>query len=66
MKWLIRESYNITNISLLGYSPGALIAGCWASLMRMGRNGYIDATKKIVGCAKTIEAGLVRNKFVFL
>jgi len=34
-----------------------LIAGCWASLMRMGRYGYIDATKKIVGCAKKIEAG---------
>ncbi|RGB29144.1 sphinganine-1-phosphate aldolase [Rhizophagus diaphanus] len=44
--------------TVAGSRPGALIAGCWASLMRMGRNGYIDATKKIVGCAKTIEAGI--------
>ena len=37
--------------------PGSLIAGCWTAMMKMGRTGYVDATKSIVGCAKKIEAG---------
>nr|POE46940.1 sphingosine-1-phosphate lyase [Quercus suber] len=41
--------------SIAGSRPGALIAGCWASLMRMGEDGYIDTCLKIVGAAKTIE-----------
>lgn len=52
---------DVNNSNILYYneknSPGALIAGCWAALMKMGKYGYIDATKKIVGCAKKIEAG---------
>ncbi|KAI1637077.1 pyridoxal phosphate-dependent transferase [Biscogniauxia mediterranea] len=39
---------------IAGSRPGALIAGCWTSMMRVGEAGYIDACVKIVGCAKKI------------
>lgn len=41
--------------SIAGSRPGALIAGCWASMMSVGEKGYIDATHKIVGTKITIE-----------
>lgn len=41
--------------NMAGSRPGALIAGCWASLMNMGENGYVDTCHKIVGAAKRIE-----------
>ncbi|SPO03410.1 probable sphingosine-1-phosphate lyase [Cephalotrichum gorgonifer] len=39
---------------IAGSRPGALIAGCWTSLLNVGENGYIDACVKIVGTAKKI------------
>lgn len=39
---------------MAGSRPGALIAGCWASLMKVGEAGYIDACVKIVGTTKKI------------
>ncbi|CAG8485660.1 8193_t:CDS:2, partial [Ambispora leptoticha] len=53
--------------SIAGSRPGALIAGCWAALTSIGKSGYIDATKKIVGCAKKIEAGIreIDDLFVY-
>lgn len=39
---------------LAGSRPGALIAGCWASLMRVGEKGYLDACVRIVGTTKKI------------
>lgn len=44
--------------SIAGSRPGALIAGCWASLVRQGENGYIDACHKIVGARQKIEAAI--------
>jgi sphinganine-1-phosphate aldolase len=44
--------------SIAGSRPGALIAGCWASLVKQGENGYIDACHRIVGAAKRIEAAI--------
>jgi sphinganine-1-phosphate aldolase len=41
--------------SIAGSRPGALIAGCWASMMAVGEKGYIDATHKIVSTKLTIE-----------
>ncbi|KAF2433974.1 sphingosine-1-phosphate lyase-like protein [Tothia fuscella] len=41
--------------SIAGSRPGALIAGCWASMMSTGEDGYISACHKIVGAAKIIE-----------
>ena len=34
-----------------GSRPGALIAGCWASMMAVGEAGYLDACGRIVGHA---------------
>ncbi|KAI9812397.1 MAG: hypothetical protein M1832_000432 [Thelocarpon impressellum] len=44
--------------SIAGSRPGALIAGCWASLMGQGEAGYIEACRRIVGAAKELEAAL--------
>jgi len=41
--------------SIAGSRPGALIAGCWASMMATGESGYIASCHKIVGAAKQIE-----------
>lgn len=43
---------------MAGSRPGALIAGCWASLMTMGESGYIDSCTKIVGTAKKIAEAI--------
>ncbi|KAF2768655.1 sphingosine-1-phosphate lyase-like protein [Teratosphaeria nubilosa] len=46
---------------LAGSRPGALIAGAWASLMRMGEDGYLDSCLKIVGARQTIETAIREN-----
>ena len=43
---------------IAGSRPGALIAGCWASMMRQGESGYVDACHKIVGAAKEFETAI--------
>lgn len=47
--------------SMAGSRPGALIAGCWASLMRMGEDGYLETCLRIVGAREKIEEA-VRTK----
>ena len=44
--------------SMAGSRPGALIAGCWASMMAQGEAGYAAACHRIVGAAKALEAAL--------
>ena len=46
--------------NMAGSRPGALIAGCWASLMAQGESGYVAACHSIVGAAKDIETA-IRN-----
>lgn len=41
--------------SIAGSRPGGIIAACWATMMHMGENGYIDATKKIISTARKIQ-----------
>ncbi len=41
-----------------GSRPGALSAACWASLVTVGEQGYLDATRRILETAATIKAGL--------
>lgn len=43
---------------MAGSRPGALIAGCWASLMTVGEAGYLDACVQIVGTAKKIAEAI--------
>ena len=44
--------------SIAGSRPGALIAGCWASLMNQGESGYLAACGQIVGAAKRFETSI--------
>lgn len=44
--------------SMAGSRPGGIIAACWATMMYMGDNGYIDATKKIIDTAYFIKTEL--------
>ncbi|KAL2821907.1 pyridoxal phosphate-dependent transferase [Aspergillus granulosus] len=44
--------------SVAGSRPGALIAGCWASLMSVGENGYIKSCLDIVNAAKKFEVAI--------
>ncbi|KAK3321010.1 pyridoxal phosphate-dependent transferase [Cercophora scortea] len=39
---------------IAGSRPGALIAGCWASLMRVGEAGYLVSCEQIVGATKKL------------
>jgi glutamate/tyrosine decarboxylase-like PLP-dependent enzyme len=41
-----------------GSRPGALSAACWAALIVMGEQGYLDATKKILETAAQIRKGI--------
>ncbi|RKF74552.1 Sphingosine-1-phosphate lyase [Golovinomyces cichoracearum] len=47
--------------SIAGSRPGALIAGCWASMMKMGDSGYIESCSRIVGTTKKIIFALQNN-----
>lgn len=44
-----------------GSRPGALIAGCWASMMSMGEAGYLDACVRIVGAAHKLAEHIVAS-----
>jgi sphinganine-1-phosphate aldolase len=44
--------------TLAGSRPGALMVGCWASLMFMGRDGYLQSCKGIVGAARMIKEAI--------
>ncbi|XP_024062374.1 sphingosine-1-phosphate lyase 1 [Terrapene carolina triunguis] len=44
--------------TIAGSRPGGIIAACWATLMYMGEDGYVEATKKIISTARFIESGL--------
>ncbi|KAH8693914.1 putative sphinganine-1-phosphate aldolase BST1 [Talaromyces proteolyticus] len=47
--------------SMAGSRPGALIAGCWASLMAIGESGYIATCRQIVGAAKNLERAILND-----
>ena len=46
---------------IAGSRPGALIAGCWVSMMNIGEDGYINACYSIVGAAKKIADAIREN-----
>lgn len=41
-----------------GSRPGALSAACWAAMVAMGENGYLQATEKILKTAAVIREGI--------
>ncbi|MCS7285724.1 MAG: aminotransferase class V-fold PLP-dependent enzyme [Anaerolineae bacterium] len=44
--------------SIAGSRPGALIAVCWAVMLKMGEKGYIEATRRILETAHKIREGI--------
>uniref|UniRef100_A0A8C1Y407 sphinganine-1-phosphate aldolase n=1 Tax=Cyprinus carpio TaxID=7962 RepID=A0A8C1Y407_CYPCA len=48
--------------SMAGSRPGGIIAACWATMMHMGENGYVEATRKVVGTAHIND---IDGMFVF-
>jgi sphinganine-1-phosphate aldolase len=41
-----------------GSRPGALSAACWAAMVAMGEQGYMEATKRILETAALIKQGI--------
>ncbi|KAI4813251.1 hypothetical protein KUCAC02_024589 [Chaenocephalus aceratus] len=52
--------------SVAGSRPGGIIAACWATMMHIGEDGYIDATKKIISTARKIKTEISKIKGVFV
>ena len=44
--------------SFAGSRPGGLSAACWAAMVSIGEQGYLEATRGILGAAATIKAGI--------
>ncbi|KAJ5835966.1 hypothetical protein N7447_001992 [Penicillium robsamsonii] len=44
--------------SVAGSRPGALIAGCWASLMSVGEAGYINSCTDIINAARKFDTAV--------
>jgi sphinganine-1-phosphate aldolase len=47
--------------SIAGSRPGSLIAGCWASLMAVGEDGYTAACHKIITTRQTIQNAITEH-----
>ncbi|KAK2922123.1 sphingosine-1-phosphate lyase 1 isoform X1 [Channa argus] len=52
--------------SVAGSRPGGIIAACWATMIYMGENGYVDATRKIISTARKIKTEIRKIKGVFV
>ncbi len=52
--------------SICGSRAGSLIAATWATLLYMGRNGYVESTKKIVTTTQKIAAELSKVPGVYV
>lgn len=42
--------------TLAGSRPGALMVGCWATLLKIGDEGYTKSCKQIVGAARELKS----------
>lgn len=47
-----------TTPTIAGSRSGGLIAQCWASMMALGEEGYMQHARDILNCAQTIAAGV--------
>ncbi len=43
-----------------GSRPGGLSAACWAAMVAIGEDGYLDATRRILETAATIKRGIAK------
>ncbi len=44
--------------TMAGSRPGALSAACWAAMVSMGEQGYLDAARRILETADAIKQGI--------
>lgn len=44
--------------TIAGSRPGALLAGCWATMLSVGEDGYIECTREIIKAARKISAAI--------
>jgi sphinganine-1-phosphate aldolase len=51
--------------TMAGSRPGALSAGCWASMVYFGHSGYVESTKKIISASRKIKKGYFSINFEF-
>nr|XP_060624829.1 sphingosine-1-phosphate lyase 1 [Anolis sagrei ordinatus] len=53
--------------TIAGSRPGGLIAACWATMIHIGEDGYVEATQKIISTARYLESELrkIDNIFIF-
>ena len=49
-----------------GSRPGALSAACWCAMMRLGEQGYLDATARILQATEAITAAIRRTPGLFV
>ena len=52
--------------SMAGSRPGGLIAATWATLMYMGEDGYVNATKSIVSTTRKIQNALKKIPGIYI
>ncbi|XP_040292091.1 sphingosine-1-phosphate lyase 1-like [Bufo bufo] len=52
--------------SIAGSRPGGIVAACWATMMHMGEDGYVEATKNIISTARFIIKELQKMKEIFV
>jgi glutamate/tyrosine decarboxylase-like PLP-dependent enzyme len=44
-----------------GSRPGGLAAACWAAMISIGREGYLDAARRILGAAEAMKDAVRRH-----
>ncbi|KAJ2373192.1 Dihydrosphingosine phosphate lyase [Coemansia sp. RSA 2607] len=52
--------------TIAGSRSGAVIAGCWAAMTKMGREGYLQQCKDIVGCRIKIQKAIEQIPELFV
>jgi len=52
--------------TLAGSRPGALSATCWAAMLAMGEDGYIEATRKILETARQMREGIASSPGLYV
>ena len=52
--------------TMAGSRPGGLIAATWATMMYMGEDGYVEATKKIISTTRKIQNELKKIPGIYI
>ncbi|XP_078576679.1 sphingosine-1-phosphate lyase 1-like [Branchiostoma floridae x Branchiostoma japonicum] len=52
--------------TMAGSRAGAIVAACWATMMNIGEDGYVESTKKIVKAARYIAKELRKIDGIFV